>query len=92
LHLENRKWAQLKNRYGVTRVEWETLFNGQKGLCALDSCKQPARVVDHDHKTSRVRGLLCLTHNTGLGCFADNIQSLQDGIKYLETANLYRRN
>lgn len=41
-------------------------------------------VIDHDHTTGKVRGLLCYTHNTGLGMFQDNKDLLMSAIRYLE--------
>ena len=46
-----------------------------------------AVAVDHDHLTNEFRGLLCNGCNKGLGLFRDNIQSLNNAIKYLEGYN-----
>tara|TARA_B100001778_G_C18340888_1_gene517445 strand:- start:43 stop:579 length:537 start_codon:yes stop_codon:yes gene_type:complete len=39
--------------------------------------------VDHNHKTKKVRGLLCSQCNTGLGQFEDNPELLRKAIEYL---------
>lgn len=40
--------------------------------------------VDHDHKTGKIRGILCRPCNLGLGNFKDNEESLIKAIKYLK--------
>ena len=45
-------------------------------------------VVDHCHKTGKIRGLICDSCNVGLGRFKDNIDNLKNAIKYLEKNNL----
>jgi hypothetical protein len=40
-------------------------------------------MVDHDHKSSRVRGLLCQLCNTALGGFKDNPEALDKAKEYL---------
>jgi len=40
--------------------------------------------VDHDHKTKKVRGLLCFGCNTGIGCLRDNPSRLRSAADYLE--------
>lgn len=40
--------------------------------------------VDHDHRTNKVRGLLCTRCNNALGCFDDRIELLERSIEYLK--------
>lgn len=57
-------------------------------LC--DICGQEAKlVIDHDHITGAIRGLLCNHCNSGLGFFKDNTDSLFTAIKYLRRQNPY---
>lgn len=61
-----KKEHNLVNRYGLTELEVETILNRQGGKCALyDQTK--SLVIDHDHLTGRVRGLLCYRCNNALG-------------------------
>ncbi|MDL4817210.1 endonuclease domain-containing protein [Actinomadura opuntiae] len=41
---------------------WWTLFEDQHGLCAL--CTSPPHIIDHDHSTDLIRGLLCRACNS----------------------------
>lgn len=42
--------------------------------------------VDHDHRTGRIRGLLCERHNIGIGNFKDGVVELRAAIEYLTGA------
>lgn len=56
----------------------------QNSLCAI--CKTESKTylnIDHDHKTGKVRGLLCRFCNMGLGSFKDNPVFLSEASKYL---------
>lgn len=85
---EYYKRYDLKRFYGMTLEEYQQRLTDQNGLCAIcgtDQPRGPANVlaVDHDHKTKKVRGLLCQTCNTGLGLFADDVSLLASAIQYL---------
>lgn len=80
------RYHHLKRRYGITPAEVDEMIRQQGGLCA--ACrKRPATQVDHDHKTGRVRGILCLNCNAALGAFKDDPRIVWAAIEYLETAN-----
>ena len=50
--------------HNLTQTEYDNMASSQDGKCAL--CDKPIAVVDHDHQTGRVRGLLCYFCNTAL--------------------------
>lgn len=66
-------------RYGLTLEQVEQLKadqNGQCALCRITLVDDPRSnrgkdkmCIDHDHKTGRVRGLLCDVCNRGLGFY-----------------------
>lgn len=58
--LRQVKAAALVRLYGVTEYQRAAMEKLQGGSCALCGTKPATRlVVDHDHDTGRVRGLLC---------------------------------
>jgi len=70
------------NRYGISIEEYENLILSHCGKCAV--CKKTDKLfVDHDHKSGKVRGLLCRKCNTGLGYFRDDVEILKSAIKFL---------
>jgi len=72
-----------KRYHGVDRATYLAMCEQQHHLCAICQRKRKL-VVDHCHTTNLVRGLLCRTCNTGVGCFRDNCDLLQLVILYLQ--------
>ena len=70
----------------MTAKNYQQMLNEQKHTCAICNGLQlhggPLH-IDHDHKTKKVRGLLCNRCNTGLGQFEDNTERLKNAIEYL---------
>lgn len=77
-----RKVTRLKNRYGLSQDQFNQMLEDQDGTCAI--CTKPAVVVDHDHSTGLVRGILCPQCNSGLGFFGDNAVLLSKAAEYLD--------
>lgn len=78
--------AYLLRTYGITKADYEALYEFQGGLCALcrrATGKSKRLSVDHDHKTGEVRGLLCGTCNKILGHARDDVEFFERGMNYL---------
>lgn len=74
-----------KRAYNITQEDYTTLFNKQKGKCAL--CKNiftETAHIDHCHTTNKVRGLLCFNCNSMLGTSKENVKTLLAAITYLK--------
>jgi hypothetical protein len=84
--LERQRRNHLKISYGITVEDYIKLFNLQHGRCIICSEKPTKRrlSVDHDHKTGKIRGLLCHKCNMILGYSNDSPLILQEAIHYLE--------
>lgn len=85
--VENYRERHLMTKYGITLDYYDKLLEVQNYCC--DICKNVNKserrlCVDHNHTTGKVRGLLCDTCNTALGKFRDNVDLLNEAIKYLK--------
>lgn len=77
---------------GWSPDDYEKAYLKQQGKCAICGCtlnssRYTRFAGDHDHKTGKLRGLLCTNCNTALGLFKDSIIRLQAAITYLETSS-----
>jgi hypothetical protein len=69
------------NRYAVSESVWQEMvakYDGQCWICR----KAPAKCVDHDHDTGRVRGALCRVCNMALH-YHENMQWREVADAYL---------
>lgn len=86
--MKDQRAKGLKHTYNMTLDDYQDLFLRQFGLCAIcsNAPKNGKNLhVDHDHKTGKIRGLLCQHCNQMLGNAKDNITTLKNAIKYLKS-------
>jgi hypothetical protein len=89
------KWRRGRLRqYGLTPWGFHRLLKYQGGRCAIcrssDAGPNHNWQIDHDPGTGAVRGLLCLTCNTGIGGLRHNVNTLRAAIVYLLAENDFR--
>lgn len=77
---------QRARKYGLSVADFVLL--DAEDHCAI--CGGPSEVVDHDHETGEVRGVLCRPCNIGLGHFHDQTERLASAILYLDQRRNYR--
>jgi hypothetical protein len=77
--------VRLQETYGITEAEYQQLLAAQGGACAI--CRGTRREnldVDHCHRTSLIRGLLCRRCNRRLlPASQDKPERLRAAIEYL---------
>ena len=94
----NKEWARanpnktrgyhLRRQYGITSDAVENIRIDQSNCCKICretfSVKPKSMHIDHDHKTGKIRGLLCSSCNRGLGFFRDSADRLRTAAEYLD--------
>lgn len=81
----------ISSKYGITLKEFERMLAAQSGRCVIcDSefvhfggAPHLRPHIDHDHATGRVRGLLCMHCNSGIGHFKDRPERMVAAVAYL---------
>ncbi len=76
--------------YGLSELHYMMLKEAQDNCCAICNRSLPHNKedVDHDHKTGKVRGLLCHNCNIGIGLFQDDPKILDKAAAYLRKGNV----
>ncbi len=89
----SKKKSMLKKKFGLSIEQYEDILLKQDGVCAI--CFRPelssnrisgrpdSLCVDHNHKTGKMRGLLCRRCNRSIGLFDDSPELLIQAFRYL---------
>jgi hypothetical protein len=67
-------------RYGISHEQYEEMVKRQAGRCPICATMPIKFMVDHDHRTGVVRGLLCTTCNAHLHTIENHLQA---ALRYL---------
>lgn len=79
--------------YGISLDTYLDMAESQNFVCKIcgkpnfrmKGCHSGSLLVDHDHETGKVRGLLCHNCNRALGLFHDDPVALSSALEYLKS-------
>jgi hypothetical protein len=84
---------KFRTRYGIDLADYEAMLLRQGGVCGICGTAYPGGrravkmfMVDHCHRTGRVRGLLCNRCNRCLGWLGDDLETVMRFARYLAAA------
>lgn len=80
---KTRRWVRVLRDHGLSIAEYEALLAEQKSACAICGESGLRLYIDHNHRTGKVRGLLCPYCNLALGGFRDSVDLLLAAARYL---------
>ena len=84
--------AKYWEKYRIRVPDYDYLYDKQKGRCAICSTSNPKSpsgsfCIDHCHTSNKIRGLLCVNCNTGIGSLKEDPVIFQSAVNYLAYAN-----
>ncbi len=87
-----QKFNRIKYIYGIGKEEYLRLVSETGGMCRIcggelifKRLKPNSAVVDHCHKSGKVRGVICHKCNVILGNSNDSVEVLENAIVYLKS-------
>ena len=71
------------NRYNISEDQVKELLKIKQCQICGDKCEGKDKVIDHDHETGIVRGILCRSCNLAIGNFKEDKERVINAYKYL---------
>lgn len=87
-HREEKSHYHRRRKHGISQAEFAVLLEKQGHRCAIcytNEFGSRGPIIDHDHSTGKIRGILCTNCNTALGLIKDSSVRLRKAAEYLET-------
>lgn len=78
--------VNLKRFFKMSIEDYKHLYIAQNGKCGICQTSEEmfSLVVDHDHQTNKIRGLLCSKCNSAIGMLGDSAETVRRAVDYLE--------
>ena len=90
--LQCRRCQHYWRKYKIRVPDYNALLEKQRNRCAIcgttskTTASSAARFcIDHCHTTGKVRGLLCVNCNTGIGSLMEDVNLFSKALTYLST-------
>lgn len=88
-----RRCCKYWEKYKIRVPDYDKMFEQQKGKCAICGSTDSKHnsdtfCVDHCHTTNKVRGLLCVNCNAGIGSLKESPELFNNALNYLNAHNL----
>jgi hypothetical protein len=93
--------SNLISKYDINNAQRKEMLVAQSDKCKICDKKisftgqtkkgdneKDSAVLDHCHKTNKIRGVICQPCNRALGLFKDSQVILESAIKYLKESNV----
>jgi hypothetical protein len=91
------KSRRLKYIHKITLEQFYQMLEDQNFKCKIcdrniseHSRKKNSALIDHNHKSNSIRGLLCGYCNVGVGKFFDNVEIIKKSIEYLRISGQFK--
>jgi hypothetical protein len=96
IHICDKKHKKCRCKIAWTKAHQKAIWKHKYGIILPDElpekpkecpiCKKEKKLVlDHDHKTGKIRGWLCNNCNNVIGQANDDIKILESSIQYLSS-------
>lgn len=83
------RFQRIKRKYNIDEEGFNDILESQGNSCEICKSSEWLPVVDHDHLTGSVRGLLCSNCNTALGLLKENEDSVMGLLNYIRKYKIY---
>ncbi len=74
---QQKRDISLRQRFGITQADYDNMKKQQASKCLLCDRSECELVIDHDHDTGIIRGLLCRHCNSMLGWYQRKAERIE---------------
>lgn len=74
--------------YKITLDQAQELMDSTNcHCCGKEILDKRSTYIDHRHETNKIRGILCMSCNSGIGFLGDNLEGVLKAVNYLTNNN-----